>query len=134
MKHFVGQTNFQMNGDEQSIVRLFEDGDRALISADVAELQRVYAEDYLQYDEHGEPSTRSDLIEKLTSGKLRFLFMLSTGRKVRILNESVAVVHGSEQDQIEQDGKRLSVNHVYTDVVMKRDGRWQIVASQLAKT
>ena len=118
--------------DEREIIRLFEDGDRALMSADVRELERVYAEDYLQSDESGKFSTRADLIRNLTSGKIRFLSMKSTGRRVRVFGE-FAVVHGSEEDEIEREGSSVAVKYVYMDVVVKRDGRWRIVASQLAK-
>ena len=120
--------------DEQLILKLFEDGDRALMSADISELERVYAEDYVQYDESGVSSTRLDLIEKLTSGKVRFLSMTSTGRRIRLLRDDVAIVHGSEEDDVEQEGQRFPMEYIYMDVVMKRNGRWQIVASQLARS
>jgi ketosteroid isomerase-like protein len=119
--------------DEQDILKLFADGDRALMSADVRELERIYAEDYVQYDESGVISSLQDLIEKLSSGKVRFLSMISTGRRIRMLRDDVAIVHGSEEDDIEQEGQRFPVEYIYMDVVMKREGRWQIVASQLAK-
>lgn len=122
-----------MPNDEQHILKLFEDGDRALMRADVRELERIYAEDYVQYDESGVSSTRKDLIDKLTSGKVRFLSMTSTGRRVRLLRDDVAIVHGSEEDDMEQEGQRFPMEYIYMDVVMKRDGRWQIVASQLAR-
>ncbi|HUO17804.1 MAG TPA: nuclear transport factor 2 family protein [Verrucomicrobiae bacterium] len=122
-----------MRSDEEQILKLFQDGDRALMNADIREIERIYAEDYIQYDELGVSSTRRDLIEKLTSGKIRFLSMTSTGRRVRILRDDVAIVHGSEEDDIEQEGQRFPVEYLYMDVVMKRDGRWQIVASQLVK-
>jgi len=119
--------------DNQQITQLFEDGDRALMSANVAELQRIYAEDYEQYDESGSRSTRLDLIQRLTSKTLRFMAMRSTGRRIRFLTDEVAIVHGSEEDDIEMSGDRQTVRYIYADVVMKREGRWQIVASQLAK-
>ncbi len=119
--------------DEQQILKLFEDGDRALIAGDVAELSRIYADDYVQYDESGETSTKSDLIQKLTSGTLRLVSMTSTGRRIRILRDDVAIVHGSEDDIVEQGGKRFPARYVYMDVVVKRSGRWQIVGSQLAR-
>jgi len=122
-----------MLNDEQQILKLFADGDRALMSADARELERIYAEDYVQYDESGVSSTRQDLIDKLASGKVRFLSMISTGRRIRLLREDVAIVHGSEEDDMEQEGQRFPAEYIYMDVVMKRDGRWQIVASQLAK-
>jgi ketosteroid isomerase-like protein len=122
-----------VENDELQIVKLFEDGDCALVSGDEAELRRIYADDYVQYDERGRASTRADLIERLLSAKTRFVSMVSTQRSVRMLGPAVAVVHGSEQDEVEMDGKRSAVRYVYTDVVIKRGGEWRIVVSQLAR-
>lgn len=117
----------------RQILQLFEDGDRALIAADIAEVRRIYAADYVQYDECGVAHNRQKLIRRLTSREIRFLSMHSTGRHVRMLGDDVAIVHGSEEDEIEQNGRRLRVNYIYMDVVRKRGGKWQIVVSQLVK-
>jgi uncharacterized protein (TIGR02246 family) len=122
-----------MKTDEQQILKLFEDGDRALMRADVAELSRIFAEDYLQCDERGRSWSKRDVIDNLTSGKTRYVSMVSTGRRIRILCDDVAIVSGSEDDEVEQGGRRFPVRYVYLDVVMKRDGQWRIVASQLAR-
>jgi uncharacterized protein (TIGR02246 family) len=119
--------------DEEQILKLFEDGDRALVAADAAEMQRIYAEDYVQADEAGRLWTRHQVIENLTSGNIRFLSMKSMGRQIRLLREDVAIVHGSEDDEVEHDSRRSPARFIYMDVVMKREGRWQIVASQLLK-
>ena len=119
--------------DEQELLLLFEDGDRALIAGDSAELSRIFADDYVQHDESGNALTKLDVIRNLSSGTIRYVSMVSTGRHIRILRDDVAVVHGSENDVVEQGGKLFPVRYVYMDVVMKRDGRWQIVGSQLAK-
>ena len=120
--------------EEQEILRLFEDGDRALVAGDAVELSRVFADDYVQYDENGNVSTKADVIGRLGSGAIRFVSMVSTGRRIRILRDDVAIVHGSEDDVVEQDGKRFPVRYLYMDVVMKRGGSWQIVGSQLSKS
>jgi hypothetical protein len=122
-----------MESVEREILQLFIDGDRALIAADLAELSRIFADDYIQYDESGHSSTKEDVLNNLKSGAIRYLSMLSTGRHIRLLTNDVALVHGSEEDEVEQAGRRFQVRYVYTDVVMKRNGRWQIVESQLAK-
>jgi ketosteroid isomerase-like protein len=119
-------------GDEQQIVKLFEDGDRALIAADVDELRRIYADDYMQYDEAGKVVTKEELIRRLTSGAIRFMAMTSTGRRVRVFGD-FAIVHGSEEDVVERDGRRFSVRYLYMDVAIKREGGWRIVGSQLAR-
>jgi ketosteroid isomerase-like protein len=128
----MSSTNAGSMTDEEEIVQLFKDGDRALMSADVVELQRIYADDYQQYDESGRVITKADMIHDLTSGTTRLLSMTATGRRVRLFGE-FAIVHGSEEDEIERDGQRFSVRYLYMDVVVRRDGRWQIVASQLVK-
>ena len=118
--------------DEQQIIQLFEEGDRALIAADLDELRRIYADDYVQQDEAGTTFTRQDVIDRLTSSEVRFVSMTSTGRRIRLLRDDVAIVRGSEDDVVEQGGKRFSLRYVYMDVAVKREGRWQIVVSQLA--
>jgi uncharacterized protein (TIGR02246 family) len=121
------------NANEREILQLFESGDRALIAADQAALARIFADDYIQYDESGKAFTKEDVLTNLKSGAIRYLSMISTGRRIRLLTDDVAMVHGSEEDEVEQAGRRFQVRYIYTDIVMKRNGRWQIVASQLAK-
>jgi uncharacterized protein (TIGR02246 family) len=121
------------NADEREILKLFIDGDRALIATDLAALSHIFADDYIQYDESGKAFTREDVLTNLKSGAIRYLSMTSTGRRIRLLTDDVALVHGSEDDEVEQAGRRFQVRYAYTDIVIKRDGKWQIVASQLAK-
>jgi hypothetical protein len=121
-----------VESDEQQIVKLFENGDRALVTADLTELSRIFADDYVQYDEAGRPSNKQDVLNKLKSGALRYVSMISTGRHIRLLSRETAIVHGSEEDEVEQAGKRRSIRYIYMDAVVKRNGEWQIVASQLA--
>jgi len=115
------------------ILELFKDGDRALIAVDIAELSRIFADDYLQYDESARAFSEQDLVNKLSSSGSRYIAMRSTGRRIRSLGEDVAIVHGSEEDEVEQGGRRFLIRYVYTDIVMRRDGKWQSVASQLAR-
>jgi ketosteroid isomerase-like protein len=53
-------------------------------------------------------------------------------REIRVFGDT-AVVHGTESDEVEVDGKRSAVRYVYLDVLRKRDGEWRLVASQLAR-
>ncbi|MGD0761561.1 MAG: nuclear transport factor 2 family protein [Candidatus Sulfotelmatobacter sp.] len=119
--------------DKLEIQKLFEDGDRALIAADQAALARIFADDYTQYNESGKSFTKQDVINNLISGAIRYLSMISTARQIRLLTDDIALVHGSEDDEVAQSGRRFQVRYVYTDVVIRRNGQWQIVASQLAK-
>ncbi len=118
--------------DEQQIHSLFDGADQALMSADVDALDRVFAEDYVQYDASGRAFSKQEVLASLRSGRVRYPVIASTGRRVRLLGD-FAIVHGSEADEVETEGKRFSVKYLYMDVVCKRAGRWQIVGSQLAR-
>ena len=119
--------------DEQHILAVHEAGDRALMSADVAVLTQIFADDYVQYNEEGKAFTKDDVLNNFRSGAIRYPSIVSTGRKIRIFGDT-AVVHGSESDEVEAEGRRFSVRYVYLDVLRKRDGEWKLVASQLART
>jgi uncharacterized protein (TIGR02246 family) len=121
-----------LQDDEQQITALFEAGDRALMNADVAVLSRIFADDYVQYDSSGKVLSKEEILENLRVSAVQYPSIVSTGRRIRLFGE-MAIVHGSESDEVESNGKRFSVQYLYMDVVLKREGKWQIVASQLVR-
>jgi ketosteroid isomerase-like protein len=118
--------------DVQQILALHEAGDKALMSADLAVLAQIFAEDYVQYNESGNAFTKQDVLNNFRTGAIRYPSIVSTGRKIRVFGDT-AVVHGSESDEVEVNGERLAVRYVYLDVLRKCDGEWKLVASQLAR-
>jgi uncharacterized protein (TIGR02246 family) len=121
-----------MSDEERKIHELFDGADRALMSADIEKLSHVFAEDYVQYDAAGRAFPKREVLENLRSAAVRYPVIKSTSRRVRLFGD-MAIVHGAESDEVETGGKRFSVHYLYMDVVLKRDGRWQIVGSQLVK-
>jgi ketosteroid isomerase-like protein len=121
----------QLN-DEEQILALHEAGDKALMTADLAVLARIFADDYVQYNEAGKTFTKQDVLHNFRTGAIRYPSIVSTGRLIRVFGD-IAVVHGSESDEVEVNGKRSAVRYVYLDVLRKRDGEWKLVASQLVR-
>ena len=118
--------------DEQQILALHEAGDKALMSADLETLARIFADDYVQHNESGKAFTKQDVLNNFRTGAIRYPSIVSTGRTIRVFGD-MAVVNGSECDEVEDGGKRSSVRYVYLDVLLKRNGEWKLVASQLAR-
>ncbi len=118
--------------DEQQIEALYEAGDQALMSADVVVLSRILADDYVQYGDTGRSQAKQDILANFRAGAIRYPSIVSTGRAIRIFSDT-AVVHGSESDEVEADGKCFHADYMYLDVLLKRDGEWKFVASQLAR-
>jgi uncharacterized protein (TIGR02246 family) len=121
-----------MERDEALILALHEAGDQALMSGDLTVLARIFADDYVQYNEAGKAFTKRDVLNNFRTGAIRYPSIVSTGRTIRVFGDT-AVVHGSETDEVEADGKISSVRYVYLDVLRKCDGEWKLVASQLAR-
>jgi len=128
----VGNETMGNENDEEQILALHEAGYLALMNADLAVLERIFADDYVQYNEAGEPFTKQDVLENFRSGAIRYPSIVSTGRRIRVFGDT-AVVHGSEFDEVEAGGERFAVRYVYLDVLRKRHGEWKLVASQLAR-
>ena len=127
-----GVQSIEQSTDEQRILALHEAGDRALMSSDLAALAQIFADDYVQCNESGQAFTKHDVLNNFRTGAIRYPSIISTGRRIRVFGD-MAVVHGSESDEVEAGGKRFSVRYVYLDVLRKCDGEWRIVASQLAR-
>jgi len=125
-------SNENTENDEQQILALHEAGDKALMSADLSTLAQIFADDYVQYNEAGKAFTKQDVLNNFRTGAIRYPSIVSTSRKIRVFGDT-AVVHGSESDEVEADGKKFSVRYVYLDVLRKKDGEWKLVASQLAR-
>jgi uncharacterized protein (TIGR02246 family) len=121
-----------LEDDEQQIQALFETGDRALMSRDIDALAHIFADDYVQYDPSGKAFTKEQVLDNLRIGAVRYPSIVSTGRRIRLFGD-MAIVHGSESDEVEAGGKRFPVRYLYMDVVCKRAGGWQIVGSQLVR-
>ena len=124
--------NDKHQSDEAQILALHQAGDKALMTADLNALADIFADDYVQYNESGQAFTKRDVLNNFRTGAIRYPSIVSTSRKIRIFGDT-AVVHGSESDEVEINGKRSAVRYIYLDVLRKRAGKWKLVASQLAK-
>jgi ketosteroid isomerase-like protein len=118
--------------DERQILTLHKAGDKALMSADLTVLAQIFADDYVQYNESGKAFTKQDVLNNFRTVAIRYPSIISTERIIRVFGDT-AVVHGSESDEVEINGKRSAVRYVYLDVLRKRNGEWKLVASQLAR-
>ena len=123
----VEHADVEHKNDEQEILALHEAGDKALMSADVALLAQIFADDYVQYNESGKAFTKEMVLDNFRTGAIRYPSIVSTGRNIRVFGD-LAMVSGSESDEVEVAGKRTFVRYVYLDVLLKRDGEWKLVA------
>lgn len=115
--------------DEDSLRQIESAWGEAFLHKDLTALSRILADDWRGQYPWGRRdkaqalralSTGSDTIDEMTYGEMR----------VRVVG-SMGFVMGSDNETSTAAGKTTSGHYTWTDVFIKRNGRWQAVASQM---
>jgi ketosteroid isomerase-like protein len=99
----------------------------AQVKGDLAALDKLLAPDLTYVHSSGALETKDEFLRGIESGKYKYRAVATEGVAVRSYGE-VTVLGGKATIDVVVDGKDLHVVLRYTDVWVKRDGRWQMVA------
>ena len=100
----------------------------AIVNKDGATIDRLLAEEFAGTSPTAHSYTKRMAIDDLKSGA----FVVTSMDLDEIAVNSygnVAVAFASQEEKSTYDGKDISGHYHYTDVWVKKDGRWQAVAS-----
>jgi ketosteroid isomerase-like protein len=100
----------------------------ALTKADTATLNSIFADTYVDTDEHSHRSDKRGVLSVLNSGKLKIVSIKLSDMQVYDYG-GAAVVTGSASQAGKFEGQPLSGKIVFTDTFIKQDGKWRAVAS-----
>jgi ketosteroid isomerase-like protein len=117
---------------EKEFTALENSWGEAVIKRDTAYLEKLYAAEYRFVDPGGGVADRAKDIGDTKAG----VFKLSAFKLDEIKVHQygiVVVVTGSNALTATADGKDASGVYRFTDVFVKRDGRWQCVATQATR-
>ena len=121
------QNRDQSAADE--ILRLDESRFAAMTRGDLAELNKILADDLVYTHSSGLVEGKKEFIASLQSGNLKYVSIQNEEKKARIYG-TVALVNGRAKVTISARGQEQSFVLRYLDVYAKRDGKWQMVAWQ----
>ncbi|HET7811917.1 MAG TPA: nuclear transport factor 2 family protein [Steroidobacteraceae bacterium] len=105
---------------------------QAYVTGDAAWLDKLMAPEYLFTDTDGKTYNRDDDISAVKSGEWKMTSFKMGDLKVHVYGD-VATVTGLNDFVATDHGKDASCKCRFTDVFVKRDGRWQAVASHVSK-
>ena len=117
------------SASEQELMKLENDWSEAVLKKDSATLQRLYADEYLSTDQDGVTWNKSQDIANITSGAFKLASYKLEDMKAHVYGDA-AVVTGRNTIKGTFQGKDVSGQYRFTDVFVKRAGRWQCVATQ----
>ena len=117
---------------EQQLIKLEDGWGDAMVKADVAFLDRILADDFVNTDIEGSVTNKAQDVADLKSGDLKVTSCVADDYKVRVYGNA-AVVTGRCTFKAQFKGKDSSSEFRWTDTWVKRAGHWQCVASQQTK-
>jgi ketosteroid isomerase-like protein len=118
---------------EKDVLQFERDACKAFLDADPAALERVLTADFTLTLSNGEVSTRADEINDLRSGKVHYDVFENYDMKARLYSDNTAVVLGRTRVKGTAEGKQFDRVVRFTDTLIKRDGRWQLVAGHVSR-
>ncbi|MEY4168751.1 MAG: nuclear transport factor 2 family protein [Blastocatellia bacterium] len=116
----------------EAILRLEQEWQDALISADVAALDRLYAETMIYTHSNGSVDDKKSYIESLRSGTAKYQSMTRDEIKVQIFGDS-AIVTCHWQVSSVSGTKVNNTNARYLHFYTRQNGKWRMVAHQATR-
>lgn len=100
----------------------------ALVKSDTTSLDSIFADTYVDADEHSHRSDKQDVLSVLKSGELKMESIKLSDMQVHVYGDA-AVVTGSAAQAGNFKGQGLAPKIIFTDTFIKRNGKWIAVAS-----
>jgi len=110
----------------ESIKQFEEQIGDAMVARNVEKLNQTYADDWATIGSSGEIFTKQSLLDDFKSGNHKLVSFENGPMKVQVLGD-VAVVQASVNEKRIQDGKDISGQFIFMDLLKKRAGKWVIV-------
>jgi ketosteroid isomerase-like protein len=118
--------------DVSAIRQLGRDMGDAMVARDIDKLTQIYADDWASVGGSGKIVTKADVLRNFKSGKDKLVSYELGPIDVQVFG-NVAVAHGGVTEKKIQDGKDVSGELVYMDLLKKRADKWVVVRSAGAR-
>ena len=120
------------SAEEQAIVQMEKDWTEAAMKHNASPIEHIVADDWAGINWDGSKGTKAQIIADIKSGTYKIDSVSFDPITVRFFGDT-AVAVGGDTEKSQYKGKDSSGHYLWTDVYVKRNGRWQAVASQNAR-
>jgi ketosteroid isomerase-like protein len=117
---------------EQALLQLEREWEQANAKNDTAALDRLLAPEFVSTDSDGRLTTRAEMFARRKSGQVKFTVFTQDDYQVRVIGDT-AIVTGRSTIKGTRDGKDWSGQERWTDVFVRRNGRWQAIATHSSR-
>ena len=118
--------------DEMALLEIQREWGKALVAGDTGAMNRFVAPEWTLTNPMGHVETKADADAALRSGDLDFESMTPQDLKVKVYGDS-AIVSGQSTDKGKYKGQDISGTYRFTDVFVKRDGKWMAISTHATR-
>ena len=97
-----------------------------MVKGDAAALKTMLSDDWRVTTPDGGTHDKAETLAAMKAGTLKYLVMDKSKVEVRVYGDE-AVVTGTIRAKYAVDGKEQTATDLYTEVFVKKDGKWQFV-------
>ena len=105
----------------------------AWMRADTQAMRSVLGDDLLYCHSDGRCENKEQIVSSIGSGKQVYRSIEVLELKPRAVGGAV-LINGRVRLGVDSNGKQMEFNAIFTDVYVRRDGRWQMVSYQSTST
>ena len=124
--------NQKVDSVEQAVMQLEEELRVAITKGDMKAYGRLVGDDYVYTNQDAVVRTKAQMVSAYDSGSLKYESAKFDEIKVHAYGET-AVVTGRNTTKGKDNGKDFVGQFRYTRVYVKRQGTWQLVATQATR-
>jgi len=118
--------------DEQALFQIERDWADAAVKGDLQAFDRMLAAEFVATDESGDITSKKQILANVRTGATKTESAAQSDMRAFVLGD-MAVAHGLVTTKSTFRGKDQSGQYRWTDTFVRRDGRWQCVASYAVK-
>lgn len=118
----------QDSGEVETLKRLGQQMGDAMIARDIAALDRIFADDWETVGASGKTVTKESVLQAFKSGTDTLESFVLGPMDVQVLG-NIAAVKGTVTEKRHRDGKDVSGELLYMDLLEKRNGTWVVIRS-----
>ena len=127
------QTELALNQQQEQVAKVSRAFFEALRRGDAAALRTTVADEFLSIDSNGARVDKAALLLRAQNQRVEVnAFLIRQMASSRLYGDTAVLIGKVEKRARTMPGQYRN-EFAYTQVLVKRDGRWQIVASQESK-
>lgn len=117
---------------EQELKKVEEEWTNAYVRHDAAPLERILADEFITVGSNGQSHGKAQDIEELKSDSANYEYSTPYDLDIRVYGDMAAVIGRTKERGHYDSGRQFTNEYRWMDIFVKRQGRWQCIAAQVA--